>query len=567
MTTQDSQGLLARPRLSRKAALITSTATFIMMAAAPTAFAQTNPADGSMINITDNTPVINPGVGTSIDIAAGVTQTISDAGDRLNANILLDGDGDNDDVTITNNGTLINNDTDDESGVISIDNAENNTIITNTATGLFQGVNGVLFFEGDEVTLTNAGTIEGTGEADTAVVFFDRDGEDGRSSGEVPVVGTTESNQIINSGTITSVGGATIGIDVLLGIDPSSGTLADEDGITAFTINNTGTISNTGTDSDADAIHFDGAPGTTGGNARTCTEGDQINCQVLLTLTNSGTISQVNDNSSNAAILFENDVIFNGTITNQAGGTITGARQGIRINGAHAAHDGTITNAGTISGTGSDGTGIRFDGEGVVFTNSGTISGTDSSFRGTDATAAFTFNQLGGGTLTGDFLGSSGFDDIFNVSAGTFTLTDDILQSVDVNVASDGVLAFDGGNTIDGDLNVASGGALNFDLANSAIIVNNDVNLAAGSTVNVSNTGLATMVGDSFTLIDVGGTLTNASTLNAPVTDTLFFLDYDTSTNAMGDLVITAVAAGSPCLLYTSPSPRDRQKSRMPSSA
>ena len=33
------------------------------------------------------------------------------------------------------------------------------------------------------------------------------------------------------------------------------------------------------------------------------------------------------------------------------------------------------------------------------------------------------------------------------------------------------------------------------------------------------------------------------------------------------DTVIGAVAADSSCLLYTSPSPRDRQKSRMPSSA
>ena len=30
---------------------------------------------------------------------------------------------------------------------------------------------------------------------------------------------------------------------------------------------------------------------------------------------------------------------------------------------------------------------------------------------------------------------------------------------------------------------------------------------------------------------------------------------------------ITIVTTGTPCLLYTSPSPRDRQKSRMPSSA
>ena len=38
----------------------------------------------------------------------------------------------------------------------------------------------------------------------------------------------------------------------------------------------------------------------------------------------------------------------------------------------------------------------------------------------------------------------------------------------------------------------------------------------------------------------------------------------------LGDIVkdsIDTVSAGKICLLYTSPSPRDRQKSRMPSSA
>ena len=33
------------------------------------------------------------------------------------------------------------------------------------------------------------------------------------------------------------------------------------------------------------------------------------------------------------------------------------------------------------------------------------------------------------------------------------------------------------------------------------------------------------------------------------------------------DVIEAGFAASSPCLLYTSPSPRDRQKSRMPSSA
>ena len=41
-------------------------------------------------------------------------------------------------------------------------------------------------------------------------------------------------------------------------------------------------------------------------------------------------------------------------------------------------------------------------------------------------------------------------------------------------------------------------------------------------------------------------------------------LDYDVTATANGDLKVTQHID---CLLYTSPSPRDRQKSRMPSSA
>ena len=36
---------------------------------------------------------------------------------------------------------------------------------------------------------------------------------------------------------------------------------------------------------------------------------------------------------------------------------------------------------------------------------------------------------------------------------------------------------------------------------------------------------------------------------------------------AVGLVVDASTGQGAPCLLYTSPSPRDRQKSRMPSSA
>jgi len=122
------------------------------------------------------TTVFDPN-GEAVNAAVGVTQTIADTpgdDDPDNGNIVLDGSS-NDGTVITNAGTLINLDTQDENVVIFIDNGENDVVINNDATGVLQGVNGVIFAEGDALTLTNAGLIEGTGDATEGVVYFDRD--------------------------------------------------------------------------------------------------------------------------------------------------------------------------------------------------------------------------------------------------------------------------------------------------------------------------------------------------------------------------------------------------------
>ena len=146
----------------------------VMFVAAPVAAQMT-------IQITDGqtTSVFDPGTGNTVNAAEGVTQTIADTpadDDPDNGNIVLDGSS-NDQVTVINAGTLINQDTQDENVVIFIDNAEDQINITNTATGTLSGVNGVLFFEGDEATLVNEGLIEGTGVATEGVVYFDRDAD------------------------------------------------------------------------------------------------------------------------------------------------------------------------------------------------------------------------------------------------------------------------------------------------------------------------------------------------------------------------------------------------------
>jgi len=282
--------------------------------------------------------------------------------------------------------------------VIFIDNSEDLVVINVNEGAVLRGIDGVIFAEGDETTILNEGTIAGTGEATEAVIYFDRDADGALN-----------------------------------------------------TLTNTGTISNTGEDGDADAINFNGDPGTTGGEARGCLENDGalVLCQVEVNITNSGTISAARDNSSNAAIRVESDAVMSGTIANETGGTIIGAHTGININGAHSSHDLTISNAGNIEGTSGDG--VLITGAGVTlnnlaggvitggdagvqvasttitidigpsnlndvavaavnntFVNAGTISGTRASVDLTGAGEAVTFEQRGG-ALTGDFLGSSDF--------------------------------------------------------------------------------------------------------------------------------------------------------------
>lgn len=535
-------------------ALLMASAAVVMFAAA------SDPAHAQIV-IVDDTPVENPG-GQTVTSGEGVTQTV-DSGD----NIELE-DNTNDGTVITLAGTHINNDGDDEDVVIFIDNSEDDVVINISATGVLQGLDGVIFQEGDGLTLTNDGTIAGTGEATEAVLYFDRD-----SDGAL--------NTVTNNGTISSVGGATIGIDTLLGTDPSTGVVGDEEGIARVTIVNTGTISNTGTDSDADAINFNGDPGTTGGVNRGCLEGALVLCQVEFNLTNSGTISAASTSGSNAAIRVEQDAVISGTITNEAGGMITGGSNAININGAHADHALTIDNNGTITGT--EGAGVLITGAGVtlnnlaggiitggdvgvrvadtvitvdngptdtadvavvatnnVFVNGGTISGTNASFDASDAGAALTFEQQGGGALLGNFLGTTGFTDIFNVTAGTgiFTLTNDILQSVNVNVASDAVVAIAGARTIDGDL--VSDGTLSFIINGmdvNSLNVTGNVTLNSGSFVSVNG---FTAIDQTFTLITADGTITNNSTA---ITDDSFLLDFIVTETAPGTLAVTSTAS------------------------
>ncbi len=444
-------------------------------------------AANAQIVIVDDTPVDNPG-GQTVTSADGVTQTVN-SGD----NIELENDT-NDDTVITLGGTHINNDGDDEDVVIFVDNSEDRVEVNILSTGVLQGVDGVIFFEGDAATLDNAGMIQGTGEATEAVVYFDRDAD-------------SLLNTVINSGTITSVGGATIGVDSLLGTDPSSGVVGDEDGIARFRLVNTGTISNTGTDSDADAIHFNGDPGSTGGEDRGCREDGRVNCVIEVDITNSGTISASRDNTSNAAIRSESDAVLRGTIVNEAGGIITAATNAIRINGAHADHSVTITNAGTIDGQAE--AGILIGGTGVTVDNQagGMITGDDEGIR------------IDGDSISVRLLGGS------DVSEDTVPENTVITNSGTISGTADGILTASDtlGVTITNNAAGSIMGEEGVDLATGGTVTNNGtITGSAGDAINIEGTQDATVTlgADSTTsgsddAVQFAGTGTNTLTVNS----------------------------------------------------
>ena len=615
--------------LSYKTLLTTSTATTVMMIASPAyAQLQVTPnvdaagAPGTASTVASGTNVVNPGTndfGALIESLAGTTHAVS-SGSNIDLN------DDQNDTFIVISGTVTNTATNDEQVAIFIDNAEDAANVTVNAGGALNGTNGVIFFEGDEAVLTNNGTITGTGNASEGVVYFDRDADDNE-------------NVVINNGTITSFGGPTIGFDALLGDVPSSSeaaaaTLAapvEYSGFGTLTLTNTGTISNSdgADDGDSDAININGDPGNTGDgsdgggddNPRGCLEttnasadltqrltGSDIrnlNCQVNLNITNSGVISTARDSGSNAGIVIENDAVLIGNdsdarsnIINQAGGQITGAGNGIIVNGAHADHALLIDNAGTITGTSTDGISIR--GAGVDLVNSGTIVGGDTGVEVESSTItirqvlrtpgngasiatdvdmdgdldfteavdvpiaavnntfvnsgtimggtfsvdldgageAVTFEQQGG-ALTGDFRGSSAFTDMLNITgADPFTLTHDVLQNVNVDIAAGSTLWVDGARTIEGSL--VNNGELSFILGTDTLAVSGDTTLNTGSVVDIADTnGVVTAAGQTFDLITTGGTLTNNSTLMQSAVDNSFLLDF---TVVNGANVLTVVS-------------------------
>jgi uncharacterized protein with beta-barrel porin domain len=300
------------------------------------------------------------------------------------------------------------------SGTISSEGA-------NGTVGGFRAVNGVSF----QGTLTNIGTISGTQNG----VYF---------GNPTPAGGGDHTGGVVNNaGTISSDSRALnidgIGLTVnnleggqIIGTgNQRNGTVYADATAQNFTFNNAGLVDagagNTGsgfgaevaaTGNNFDLINSGTIQGRGQASAAENAAGDGVRIgnvgnigTVTGTITNSGLINSESTQGTTAGIRFVNGIGFQGTLTNEAGGVISGAQNGLYfgnpVDGEGADHTGgVVNNAGTIS---SDSRALNIDGIGLTVNNSGSILGTGDQRNGTvyfDGTANnVTFNNLAGGVI------------------------------------------------------------------------------------------------------------------------------------------------------------------------
>ena len=230
-----------------------------------------------------------------------------------------------------------------------------------------------------------------------------------------------------------------------------------------------------------------------------------------------------------------------GLIAGRGGALDSGESAGLRFfngagEGTNVTVNGSVENSGSI--TSETSAAILVEGVAVTPTivNSGLLSGTLSVDAST-ATAGINVENRAG-VLDGDFVGSN-FDDTLAFTGGVSTLTDDVLNDVDVSVAADSTLVVDGERSIDGTFTQT--GTSVFDLGEGVLTVSGDANLAPGSTVIVNTptelTGLA--FDEAIPVIIEGsadgalGTLEANNNATVLVEDNSFLVDFDVTADAV----------------------------------
>ncbi len=337
--------------IPRKALLTTGrlllTSSSIALLTAGAASAQQSINDG------DNVTVTSIADGEVISAAAGVTSTVD------GAPVVVVADND---VTVDNAGTLA---TTGVTQTVQVNQGTTGAAINNAATGRIEAASRGVNFDGTDASLTNDGVIIGTGSQRNGAVYANR---------------TSNNIAITNSATGTidaGVEGAGITIEVGGGGAPRGGSITN-----AGTVQGRGQASPMGGTA-GDGIRFFG-PGLA---PEYVYSGD---------ITNSGLINSESTQGTVAGIRFANRIGFQGTLTNEADGVISGAQNGLYF-GNDADHTGGIVNnLGTIS---SGSRALNIDGTGLTVNNSGSILGTGNQRNGTvyaDSTAQdFTLNNDG----------------------------------------------------------------------------------------------------------------------------------------------------------------------------
>jgi len=258
-----------------------------------------------------------------------------------------------DDAFIENTGAIAG----DFNGVRFADDVEGGVVV-NDIDGLITSGSRAVDIQGDDIAIVNDGIIETDGTARNGVVYTNV---------------TADNIEIVNgfTGAIDSETGAAISAEL-----SADGTTID--------IDNAGVILGRGQESSGSAAAGDGIR-----LERTRVNGSLANPSTGTfdgTITNSGVIDSESTQGTTAGIRTVDNVNFQGEITNEVDGSISGAQNGLYFgNGDHAG--GVANNDGVIS---SDSRALNIDGSGLEINNTGDIIGTGAQRNGTvyaDSTA------------------------------------------------------------------------------------------------------------------------------------------------------------------------------------
>ena len=303
-----------------------------------------------------------------IDIPAGADGVVISNGEGGNITAPLNAIITAADTTVINAGNIAGG-----TNAINFVNGSGSGSVTNLSTGVISSDSRAINI-GGSVAVQNAGQIIGTGDQRNGTVYSDS---------------AANNFSITNSGTIDA-GAGNLGAGFSAELSEAG---------TDFSIDNSGTIAGRGDAGAGLATAGDGirlertrVDGALDGSTTGLFTGD---------ITNSGTISSEGANGTVGGFRAVNGTSFQGTLTNEADGVISGEQNGVYFGNATPAGggdhtDGVVNNEGTIS---SGSRALNIDGTGLEVNNSGSILGTGDQRNGTayaDSTAQdFQLNNSG----------------------------------------------------------------------------------------------------------------------------------------------------------------------------